>query len=251
MFLGPSTSLAKKTFLMNARSPILQKHTLIVCNYNQQQQMSLLKKTSTTMALLSLPSMSHSFTVAIPQNLRVAVITRPVRRRPAATFVLKAGPFFGPEEEFECPDEEECEIDWDLMPGFEDDGNSAEEEEEDESDVDMQPRPNFGSQALDSLEKGRVRLQMNWQIDECETDKDTCSDFCPDCAGSGRQPCRFCRGTGIVSLGNEFRPCLICANAVVGQEDCALCRGTGQIAPWASTMEDHFKKDEEKPKNLI
>ena len=35
------------------------------------------------------------------------------------SIILKAGPFFGPEEEFECGEEEECEIDWSLMPGGE------------------------------------------------------------------------------------------------------------------------------------
>lgn len=202
------------------------------------------------MALLSLPTRNNAFSVA-PQSRRLSTSsTRPSRREKA--FVLKAGPFFGPEEEFACPDEEECEIDWDLMPGFGDDDNTVAAEEEDESDVDLQPRQSFGSQALESLEKGRVHLEMSWQMNECETDKDSCSDFCPDCAGSGYQACRFCRGVGIVAFGNEFRPCLICADAVVGQEHCSSCRGTGQIAPWASTMmQQHLKNNEEKPKNFI
>lgn len=166
-------------------------------------------------------------------------------------FIHRAGPFFGPEEEFTCPDEEECEIDWDLMPGFEEGSDADKMDVVEESDVDLQPRPNFGTQALDSLDKGRVRLEMSWQIDECETDQDTCSDFCADCAGSGKQPCRFCRGTGIVSFGMEFRPCLICVHAVVGQETCSSCRGTGKIAPWASTMKDHFKRNEEQSKKFL
>lgn len=167
-------------------------------------------------------------------------------------FIHRAGPFFGPEEEFVCPDEEECEIDWDRMPGFEgDDSDANKVNVEEESDVDLQPRPNFGTQALDSLEKGRVHLEMSWQMDECENDSDTCSDFCSDCSGSGKQPCRFCRGTGIVSFGREFRPCLICVHAVVGQETCSSCRGTGKIAPWASTMKDHFKRSEEQSKKFL
>ena len=190
---------------------------------------------SLKLSTAALTSWAVATTMTNPTN---AWTSPAIARRPAfqRTTRLYSGPFFGPEEEFECPDEEECEIDWDLMPGFADDA-------EDESDVDLQPRQSFAKQALDSLDKGRVRLEMNWQMDECETDQDTCSDFCPDCAGSGRQPCRFCRGTGMIAYANDFRPCLICATAAVkGQEDCASCRGTGKIAPWASTMEDHLKK---------
>jgi hypothetical protein len=158
------------------------------------------------------------------------------------------GPFFGPEEEFICPDEEECEIDWDRMPGF------MADEKEDESDVDLQPRPTYGSLAEDSLDRGRVRLEMNWQIEECETDETSCTDFCLECAGSGRQPCRFCRGTGVVVFGKDFRSCLICSETMmIGQENCSGCRGTGRIAPWASTMKEHFlqaKSDEEEKQRL-
>ncbi len=214
--------------------------------------MSFLKPSTTMMTLLSLPTIGTAWVVP-PQGLHgtpawiAPTRSYPSRRR--QTFIHQSGPFFGPEEEFACPDEEECEIDWDLMPGFQEGADAV--EVEDESDIDLQPRQNFSSHAGDSPEKGRVRLEMNWQIDECETDTDSCSDFCPDCAGSGQQPCRFCRGTGIVSFGNQFRPCLICANAVVGQEACSSCRGTGKIAPWASTMQQHFRRREVQPKKLL
>ena len=99
--------------------------------------------------------------------------------------IVSAGPFFEPEEDFECPDEEGCEIDWDNMPGFDD-------EEEEEPVLD---ETSFAAQAVASMERSRVQLEMRWQIDECETDVDTCEDFCEDCAGSGKQYCRFCRGT--------------------------------------------------------
>ena len=170
------------------------------------------------------------------------------------------GPFFGPEEEFLCPDEDECEIDWDKMPEFASDDNDeppqqqVQQPQEDESDVDLQPRPTYGSLAEASLDRGRVRLEMNWQIEECETAQGSCTDFCLECAGSGRQPCRFCRGTGVIVFGtDDFRPCLICSHTTaVGQEDCSACRGTGQIAPWASTMNEHFqmKADEEEKQRM-
>mmetsp|Transcript_20463 Transcript_20463/g.59330 ORF Transcript_20463/g.59330 Transcript_20463/m.59330 type:complete len:213 (+) Transcript_20463:104-742(+) len=173
---------------------------------------------------------------------KMSLVVNPFTNRRRNAFVHYSGPFFGPEEEFTCPDEEECEIDWDQMPGF----DEPDEEGEDEADVDMQPPPSYGMQALLSLDKRRVNLEMNWQMEECETDADSCTDFCEECAGSGRQPCRFCRGTGMFSVGTDIRPCLVCSKyAIRGQEDCSTCRGTGQIAPWASTMEGYMKDDHE------
>merc|ERR1712224_943890 len=90
-----------------------------------------------------------------------------------------------------------------------------------------------------SVGRTKVNLEMRWQMDECEVDVDTCEDFCEDCAGSGRQHCRFCRGTGITAFGNEFRPCIVCKDAC-GYEECSSCRGTGSIAPWAATMDDYM-----------
>jgi hypothetical protein len=192
-----------------------------------------------SVAVLSLTAFSNAW---VPQRFAVtsrisslSISTIPYRRQ-RRVLLSPGGSFFGPEEEFICPDEEECEIDWDRMPEFTSDGD------EDESDVDLQPRPTYGSLAQASLDRGRVRLEMNWQIEECESDTESCSDFCPECAGSGRQPCRFCRGTGMIVFGKDFRSCLICADApVIGQEDCSACRGTGQIAPWASTMSEHLQ----------
>jgi hypothetical protein len=141
---------------------------------------------------------------------------------------LAAGPFFGLEEEFECPDEEQCEIDWDAMPAFEE----VEASDKEDAVIDAN---SFAAQAFESLGKSAVRLEVTWQIDECQTDEDRCEDFCEDCAGSGIRYCRFCRGTGVTSLGEEIRACLICKK---GREECSSCRGTGHIAPWATTMEN-------------
>lgn len=167
------------------------------------------------------------------------------------TLALRSSPFFSPEEEFECGDEDECEIDWDLMPGFaDDDATEASENdqqtnkvyEEEETDIDMQPRPDFGAKTVESLEQGRVQLEMNWQIHECEADQDSCSTACPDCEGSGKIPCRFCRGRGVIAFGeSDFRPCIICSPTMSGWEECPSCHGAGHIAPWASTMEKHMK----------
>jgi len=220
-----------------------------------------------TVAALSLwsilsPSSITTTALWVPHN--VPLSSRRIRSLSSTTRLLSSpnSPFFGPEEEFVCPDEDECEIDWDKMPDFitttddkeenkmdekiyqvNDNVDVEEGEEEDESDIDLQPLPTYGSSTKEiSLNTRRVRLEMNWQIQECQSDEDSCTDFCPDCAGSGKRPCRFCRGTGIIVLGKEFLPCLICSHTShIGHEECPSCRGTGRIAPWASTMNEHFQ----------
>jgi hypothetical protein len=69
------------------------------------------------------------------------------RMQPHRSLAVKAhsGPFFGPEEEFDCPDKDECEIDWDAVPGFGDD-NEDDVEENLES-------LSFGSLAVESLKR--------------------------------------------------------------------------------------------------
>jgi len=172
----------------------------------------------------------------------------------------------------DCPDEEECEINWDLMPGYND--NDDDEKEKEKVTVDeekeetqsssssysstlyssssyssyvrpVQPvKPRQGRSRPRSIEKSRVFLEMNWQIEECVVDADTLTDFCSDCAGSGYQWCNFCRGTRMISfIGNgngdsddsEFRTCLICRTD--GHIDCSTCAGTGNISPWAATYD--------------
>lgn len=186
--------------------------------------------------------------------------------------------FFGPEEEFDCPEEEECEIDWDKMPGF-DDNNSGDEESSkssntetnnnskqsihnnnnmvmeytnigDEVDEDLQPAydPHQNNRNnIQSLEKSRTFYEMSWQVDECNVESADnnnnnskhCSDFCPDCAGSGRQFCKFCRGTRTIAFQDgDFRTCIICS--ADGRVECPTCRGTGGVAPWAATHDKHL-----------
>ena len=150
------------------------------------------------------------------------------------------------EDESDCPDEEECEIDWGAMPGFEDDDNGEEITSDDkdptsafqdwhligEETDELEPQEPYVPQLERSLDKSRTILEMNWQIENCEVDEDTCTDFCSECAGSGKSHCKFCRGTRLISFGNEFRPCKICVDGVV---DCSACAGTGSISPWAKT----------------
>lgn len=164
------------------------------------------------------------------QAFRTAQPSKGMMQLRQTVAVKAAGPFFGPEEEFDCPDEEECEIDWDAMPGFADD-------DDDEEDQTIEDSLSYGSLAFASLEKERVKYEMSWQMEECQEDQDLCEDFCEDCVGRGKIPCRFCRGTAFVVFGDEFRKCLICSE---GKEACSSCRGTGHIAPWATTMNQYL-----------
>jgi len=146
----------------------------------------------------------------------------------------------------DCPEEDECEIDWGSMPGFGDDDEKNEEPNKelettsvyenqhligDETD-ELEPQQAYVPQVERSIDKSRKILEMNWQIENCEVDEDTCTDFCADCAGSGKSRCKFCRGTRMIAFGNEFRPCLLCVD---GRSNCSSCAGTGKIASWAKT----------------
>jgi len=162
----------------------------------------------------------------------------------------------------DCPDEEECEINWDLMPGYNDNDDDEKEKEKVtvvEEKEETQSSSSYSSTSYSSssyssyvrppplqpvkrsIEKSRVIFEMNWQLEDCVVDADTCTDFCTDCAGSGHQWCNFCRGTRLISfLGqgdsdSEFRTCLLCRTD--GHIDCSTCKGTGNISPWAATYD--------------
>lgn len=158
------------------------------------------------------------------------------------------GVFFGPPEELECGEEEECEIDWDLMPSTDGDDDDDDEETDAASRNIKQVTTSIASlmgaqetpRLMNQAEDVQVRLEVNWQIDECQTDPETaCEDFCEDCSGSGKQACRFCRGTNVLAMNGEFLKCSICME---GKEECNACSGTGFIAPWASTMDGHLAR---------
>lgn len=177
-------------------------------------------------------------------------------RRSLGVISSRPGIFF--EDESDCPDEEECEIDWSAMPGFGDDDDDDDKTKEDVPDKEegqktaasvvregeeyhligdemdeLEPREVYVRKVERSVEKSRTIFEMNWQIENCEVDENSCSDFCSECAGSGKSRCLFCRGTKMIAFQDEFRPCLICSEK--GQVDCSACSGTGSISPWAKT----------------
>lgn len=169
----------------------------------------------------------------------------------------------GNDGDAECPSEEECEIDWDKMPGF------AEEEAENSQPVQdpqkqasaslrsaaeppaepksMPERKSSRQPSPTSVESSRLRLEMMWQLDEavedCEVERpETCgSRPCEACRGRGVTPCRFCGGRQLLGFTREsnrhqggsvsaFYACTICDH---GLEPCGACRGTGWVAEWA------------------
>jgi len=175
--------------------------------------------------------------------------TKTLHQLPITTGIYSHTPGIFFQDESDCPDEEECEINWDLMPGYNDNDDDDEgektseqnkekvtvvEEEETQSSYSYSSyvRPQVKPR---SIEKSRVIFEMNWQIEDCVVDEDTCTDFCSECSGSGNQWCKFCRGTRMISFGKggEFRTCLICSTD--GKIECSACSGTGNISPWAAT----------------
>lgn len=116
------------------------------------------------------------------------------------------------DQDDECENEEECEIDWDSMPGFDDDDAAA------------------------ATENLRNRLEMTWALDEVKEECDvfqpvTCGGSpCRHCRTTGRMPCRFCHG----KLYNERLQsiCPICDEH--GNEVCECCRGSGWVADWTA-----------------
>jgi hypothetical protein len=169
----------------------------------------------------------------------------------------------GEEDEEECPDEEECEIDWSKMPGGDDsveepeqaqasDNSTNHEEqgtettakiqndkqiEEEHDDDELVPNP-LGPTQVRSL---RLRLEMQWQMTDAAENCDvyhpaTCgSDPCPDCKGRGWNECRFCLGTTVLWMRqpndmSSFTTCSICQQ---GTETCKSCQGSGWISGWA------------------
>ena len=161
-----------------------------------------------------------------------------------STRLYQAAFFEDPLEE-ECDSEQECEIDWDTMmpistppPEEAQPSEQAQQEQQQQQQEQNQNYMTMGSQFQDQVEKFQARMEVNWQIDECETDHDSCEDFCEDCVGTGKQVCRFCRGTRMLNLDGNFRACTLCQED--GKVDCESCRGTGFIAPWAQTMDDFY-----------
>ena len=141
--------------------------------------------------------------------------------------ILRSSP--DPEDEEECPDEDECEIDWSKMPGAGDDETIT----------------------VEDMQRKVVSLEMQWQAaaaaEDCDVENpQTCGgDPCLDCE-NGLKQCRFCRGTTVLFMYKEealernadgeatvttqrptFEPCRVCHQ---GFETCKRCQGSGWIA---------------------
>jgi hypothetical protein len=159
-----------------------------------------------------------------------------------------------PQDDDDCGDE--CEIDWDAMPSW----------EEDESDEDTTATP----ATPEGVARRRVQMEMQWQMQEASSEcvveePQTCgSTPCPDCNAKGWSACRFCHGTAVLRIPpsatsqtsyqqplglstaaptaatatrqqkfflppSQFCACKICQQGV---ETCKSCQGSGWIATW-------------------
>lgn len=124
---------------------------------------------------------------------------------------------------FAVPDEEcydLCDIDWDLMPSFEEEEDDREEQAE-------------------SFQ--RMRLEMQWGMrenqEDCDLEEiDTCGEFCEECTGRGWVHCRFCQGSTRLYMGeNVLGPTSVkCPICEFGHEMCKKCRGSGRFASWTT-----------------
>jgi len=156
-----------------------------------------------------------------------------------------------PEDEDElCGDEEECEIDWSQMPDFDEEERQLEAEEaslkaalsqlEQNFELECLPDIKRQKQHVASMNKVRLRLEMNWKVeeakDECDVQRvQTCAHACQDCGGTGFTECRFCKGTAVLRMtSTSFRPCSICQQGV---EICRNCKGSGWVAGWTELQE--------------
>lgn len=127
----------------------------------------------------------------------------------------------------DCEEEGECEINWDLMPGYidsdeENNSNRLEKEEadkfnsetvtptailsEEDMDDDDDDDDDLEINADDIADKLRTRFEMQWkmteQTEECDVYKPvSCGGMlCDTCNGTGVCTCRFCRGTGFIYM---------------------------------------------------
>lgn len=159
--------------------------------------------------ILSITTLSstHAFCLSSTHNNKgAAAAVRPSSRLYENAF---SDPPIG-SDDGDCGDE--CDIDWDAMPSWDED-----EDEEDDDEVEavfyddddeeafldlLPPSPVKGP----SVEQRRLHMEMQWQLEEatqeCQVEKpETCgSQECADCHGRGWNNCRFCHGTGILKL---------------------------------------------------
>lgn len=84
----------------------------------------------------------------------------------------------------------------------------------------------------------RRNLELRWKLmqsnDECDVeDMYSCGGPCDICDGEGVVECRFCQGTGFLTIGETIysgKDCPVCSGA--GEEECKSCMGRKWVAKW-------------------
>jgi DnaJ-class molecular chaperone len=86
--------------------------------------------------------------------------------------------------------------------------------------------------------RARRNLELRWKLmqsnDECDLeDMNSCGGPCEDCEGEGVVECRFCQGTGFLTIGETIykgKDCPVCSGS--GEEECKSCMGRKWVAKW-------------------
>lgn len=86
--------------------------------------------------------------------------------------------------------------------------------------------------------RARRNLELRWKLmqsnDECDLeDMNSCGGPCEDCEGEGVVECRFCQGTGFLTIGETIykgKDCPVCSGT--GEEECKSCMGRKWVAKW-------------------
>jgi hypothetical protein len=85
----------------------------------------------------------------------------------------------------------------------------------------------------------RRNLELNWKLmtsnEECDLeDMLSCGGLCDICEGEGLVNCRFCAGTGFLTIGEmlmgDGKHCPVCSGD--GEEECKSCMGSKWVAKW-------------------
>ena len=112
-----------------------------------------------------------------------------------------------------------------------------------EDDVDEDSKKDEEDEELRALrekaENFRQILALRWQVMESiegcdvEIDIQSCGESCKVCHSEGAVNCRFCGGTGFLTVGRKFygmgQKCPVCSD---GEEQCRACMGNGFVAAW-------------------
>jgi|Transcript_27727 DnaJ-class molecular chaperone len=101
-----------------------------------------------------------------------------------------------------------------------------------------QRMPSLNPAGDDETSRVRRNLELRWTLlqsnDECDLeDMYSCGGPCDICQEEGTAECRFCHGTGFLTIGQTLysgQDCPVCSG--LGEEECKNCMGRKWVAKW-------------------